>query len=302
LQWVDHIATASDHTHIRSGDVGELEVRAAIAFPLLVDERVEAVLEFYSQDSTSRDERFVEAMQNVGIQLGYVLSRKESQRQMAELTLAERQRLGRELHDSVGQQMSALGMLAAALRDELAGHGSTGSTELLDKLESHVEQSQGQIRSLMVGLFPVDVEGGGLRAAFERLAAETANLHRVGCRLEQRDDVELSDSFTATQLFLIASEATHNAVKHARATEIVIRLADDDGTRITVTDNGIGLPSDVQHSCGMGLRIMRHRAELIGAQLCWESPPEGGTRVSCYLPEEATTNDERTNEQSYKCD
>ena len=125
-------------------------------------------------------------------------------------------------------------------------------TELFDKLESQVEQSQQQIRSLMVGLIPVDVEGGGLPAALERLASETTQVHRVACRFECDDDVTLADNFIATQLFLIASEATHNAVKHARADEIVIRLTDHDGgIRVSVTDNGIGLPADAE-------QIIRH--------------------------------------------
>jgi two-component system CheB/CheR fusion protein len=283
LQWIEDIATSGNYPRNHSVDLGKLEVRAAIAFPLFVEQRIEAVLAFYSQVPIARDERFVKAMQNVGIQLGYVLQRKESDRQMAQLTLAERQRLGRELHDTLGQQMSALGMLAAALRDELAGNSSSGSVELLDKLESHVQQSQRQIRSLMVGLFPVDVEGGGLPAALERLANEMAQSTSLSCHFECEDQISLADRFTATQLFLIASEAVHNAAKHAHATKVVIHLAEKEGIRVTVTDNGIGLPPGAERSSGMGLRIMRHRAALIEAELHLESPPQGGTIVSCFL-------------------
>ncbi len=231
LQWVEDIVTSDNYPRNRAGDVG---VRAAIAFPLFVEKQVEAVLEFYSQESIARDERFFEAMHNVGIQLGHVLSRKESERRMAELTLVERQRLGLDLHDSLGQQMSALGMLAAALRDDLADGNALAAAELLDKLEVHVEQSQRQIRSLMGGLFPVDIAGGGLAAALERLAAEMVRVHRVACRFECLDDITLNDNFMATQLFLIGREATYNAAKHARAEEIVIHLADRDGIRIMV--------------------------------------------------------------------
>ena len=117
LRWIDDVTTSET-------DVGgrglPASVRAAFAFPVSVDHRVEAVLGFYSDQPMERDERLVEAMYNVGIQLGHVLQRKEAERQIAELTLAERQRLGRELHDSVGQQLSGLGMLVAALRDELS--------------------------------------------------------------------------------------------------------------------------------------------------------------------------------------
>lgn len=139
LQWADDIAIS----HRRPGDAEPGGgARTAIAFPILVEGRAQAVLAFCSQAVLPRDERYVAALQNVGIQLGHVLKRKASDRQMAELALAERQRLGRELHDSLGQQMSALGMLVAALRDELTDDDRERGAELLDKLQSHVEQSQ----------------------------------------------------------------------------------------------------------------------------------------------------------------
>jgi signal transduction histidine kinase len=83
---------------------------------------------------------------------------------------------------------------------------------------------------------------------------------------------------------MIAREATHNAAKHALASEIKIRLTDHDGIHVTVTDDGIGMPSDVKESSGMGLPIMSHRAGLIGAELHYESPSKGGTIVRCFLP------------------
>ena len=158
-----------------------------------------------------------------------------------------------------------------------------GCHELLAKLEARVEQSQQQIRLLMVGLFPVDVDGGGLVAALARLATETAEVHGVECHVDYHEEFVLFDSFTATQLFLIASEATHNAAKHARARQILIRLTNQSGICMTITDNGTGLPPDVDTTTGMGLRIMRYRAALIEAELQLQSLPEGGTMVRCFL-------------------
>jgi nitrate/nitrite-specific signal transduction histidine kinase len=120
----------------------------------------------------------------------------------------------------------------------------------------------------------------------------------VACHFECDDDVAPTHKFTATQLLLIASEATHNAVKHARADEIVIRLTDHErGVRVSVSDNGIGLPPNAEQSSGMGLPIMHHRAGLIEAELHLESPPEGGTMVSCLLRRRREmTNDETPND------
>lgn len=211
-------------------------------------------------------------------------TRLRLEQQIAERSVAERQQLGRELHDGVGQQVTVIGMIAAALKDELAAAPSGTPDELLDKLDENVAAAKQQIRSLISGLSPVDVEGRGLSSALERLTLDTAATWGVACRLECQDDVPSTSSFVATQLFLIAAEAARNAAKHAAASEIVIRLSDHDGIRLVVSDNGVGLPpADERNASGMGLRIMRYRAGLIGAELLLESPPQGGTIVSCFL-------------------
>ncbi|QDV47346.1 Chemotaxis protein methyltransferase [Stieleria neptunia] len=279
LRWVADIQTSTEYPR---HDLRDLGVQAIIAFPVLVGNEVVAVLEFYSQQSAPRDERFVDAIKNIGVQLGYVVARRASDRQMAKVTLEERERLGRELHDSLGQQISALGMLVESLRHDMADD-SSAKQELLEKLKTHIETSQRQIRSLMVGLEVVNVEGGGLPAALERLAVETSKPHGPVCRFVGEHDVTSIDSFAATQLFLIASEAAHNAAKHAQADQIVIRLTNRAGIQLSIADNGVGLASDSEHSSGMGIRIMRHRASLIEAALRFESPSQGGTLVRCTL-------------------
>jgi signal transduction histidine kinase len=89
--------------------------------------------------------------------------------------------------------------------------------------------------------------------------------------------------FLATQRYLIAVEAVHNAVKHAQAQAIEIRIEVKNGLRLCVQDDGVGLGESGHTMRGMGLRIMRHRAAQIGATLRLESPPDGGTRVTCAL-------------------
>lgn len=148
----------------------------------------------------------------------------------------------------------------------------------------------------MVGLLPVDLDGGGLPAALERLAADTTDLFQVACGFVFLDDVPLSNDFVATQLFLIAREATHNAAKHARAGEITIHLTDHNGIRVMISDDGVGMPPDVSESAGMGLPIMNHRAGLIGAELRFESPATGGTIVNCFLPLHAVAEGETMTE------
>jgi len=97
--------------------------------------------------------------------------------------------------------------------------------------------------------------------------------------------VPVEDITTATQLFRIVQEAINNAAKHAGAKHIGVELkADDFQITFEVRDDGVGIPRDVDHATGMGLRIMRHRASAIGANLSIVPARGGGTLVTCSLP------------------
>jgi signal transduction histidine kinase len=94
----------------------------------------------------------------------------------------------------------------------------------------------------------------------------------------------VENNHTATELFHIAQEAVANAVKHSHAKRIAIGLDASVGRLVlSVRDDGIGCPREACVGSGMGLRIMRHRASILGAVLRIQSPKEGGTIVSCSL-------------------
>ena len=89
----------------------------------------------------------------------------------------------------------------------------------------------------------------------------------------------------ASELYRIAQEAIHNAVQHGRARQITVRLsANGSGTALAVRDDGCGLPADVSRAPGMGLRVMQHRASVIGGQLVLQPRRGGGTEVICRVP------------------
>jgi two-component system CheB/CheR fusion protein len=97
--------------------------------------------------------------------------------------------------------------------------------------------------------------------------------------------VHLESNFTATQLFLMAREAVHNAVKHAQPRKIVIRLEAADGKdlRLRITDDGTGI-SEENREAGMGLHIMQYRCNLLGGILDVSPGKSGGTSVTCTVP------------------
>ncbi len=199
-----------------------------------------------------------------------IRERKRLEQQLAELTDQERQRLGRELHDSLGQQISALGILVAALQEQLPS--DVPGANVVVKLESALDQAKQQVRALVKGLFPVSVDAAGLRVALQELTEEISRSYQIACRFECPHEVSLRDNFVATQLFLIAREAALNAARHSRAAEMVIRLTDHDGIRVAVEDNGVGLPANVDPIAGDGLAhhaspLRAHPRNVSGAVL-----------------------------------
>jgi two-component system CheB/CheR fusion protein len=265
------------------GESGDLGVRATMAFPVSIARKPVAVLEFFSQQAMETDERFLDAMQSVSLQLGLMIERKEATKRIAEATDREQRRIGQELHDGLGQQISGLAMLAATLLDKLQAQNSPYVPDL-KKLTEAIEHAKMQTRALSKGLMPVEVEGEGLMAALAELVDSVQKLHGVECVFECPKPVLIKDAFTATHLYHLAQEAVHNALKHGRPRHVMVRLTDGDALALMVHDDGQGLPASPGENGGLGMRIMRYRAGVIGATLSVQPAPNGGVMVICTLP------------------
>jgi PAS domain S-box-containing protein len=210
-----------------------------------------------------------------------IRGRKMFEKQMAELVDTERQRLARELHETVGQECSAISVLAAALKQQLGD--IPRCKEIVDRLAYCAETAKSRLRRSAKGLVPVDLDAAGLRVALEDLAEETSRSHEIECRHECPASISLHDNFVATQLYLIIREAVQIAVRRSSIKQIVIEVEESDGLRIHVHDDGTRQCTD-EDANGMGLHIMRHRCGLIGGQLQCSSHKDGGTTVTLFLP------------------
>jgi signal transduction histidine kinase len=140
-------------------------------------------------------------------------------------------------------------------------------------------------RELSHGLLAGHVAAHGLNSALRALAAEVQDVCHIVCRFTCDDALECHDVSVATHLFRITQEAVNNAIHHGRAREIMIDLAlGHRPATLTVSDDGVGLVRDGDRNrSGMGLRIMRHRAAMIGGSLCIERT-SGHTVVTCAFP------------------
>jgi PAS domain S-box-containing protein len=211
-------------------------------------------------------------------------ARKALEREVLDAAAAEQWRIGQELHDSTGQELTALGLLAEGLVEALA-QSSPAEAVLATKVAEGLKRVLGQVRALSRGLVPVEVDAAGLMAALAELASRTSELRGVTCTFECREPVLVEDNQTATHLYRIASEAVTNVLKHGRAKTITISLEGDERSlTLRVRDDGVGFPREPSAEVkGMGLKIMRYRAGLINARLAIGPAEPAGTVVSCTL-------------------
>jgi len=205
------------------------------------------------------------------------------EREIINISERERQRIGRDLHDGLGQYLVAVGLAADSLRDDLEKEELRGAGEV-GKIADLLHNAVIRIRDLSRGLSPVDRDEGGLEAALEDLATSSSRLSGIGCSFVCEGYVPVDDHARAVHLFRIAQEALNNAIKHGRATLVVIALeAINGGLSLRISDDGVGLPPAESRSNGMGFNIMRYRARMVGGTLDIQPNVPTGTIVACSI-------------------
>ena len=202
---------------------------------------------------------------------------------MLESSSREQQRIGRELHDSLGQELTGVSYLAKSLSQKLTTAASP-LAETATTITAGIQRALREVRNAVQGLVPVEVDASGFMVALEKLAADTGSRCGIDCRVESAVPVQIDDNLLATHLYRIVQEAINNAVKHAQARRIIVRPESHNGTlTVTVRDDGVGIAEEASRNGGMGLRIMRYRAGVIDATLDVESKPGEGTSVVCLV-------------------
>lgn len=197
----------------------------------------------------------------------------------------ERQRLGRELHDSVTQALYAVTLYASASKRSINQGQVATASEQLEALEGMAQQAMRDMRSLIFDLHPPELEDEGLVEAI-RSRINSVEV-RAGLITELKVDGEerrlpLS---TEEEMFRIAIEALNNATKHSQARQVSVKVAyKAQQVSMAITDDGKGFDIDLLEKGGMGLRNIRERAAKLGAALTINSVPHEGTTVRIVVP------------------
>lgn len=209
---------------------------------------------------------------------------------LAEAEESERRRLTQELHDRVGQKLTALGINLNIIRAEMPNNGSQKLYDCLAESQDLVEQTTRLIRGVMSDLRPPMLDDLGLVETLHWYGDQIAS--RTGLAVNVKSDRQKLNlpSHVENALFRIAQESLSNVVKHAQAAEVWITVETiDESIRLTVADDGVGFCpdqlADPVGERGWGLLIMAERAEAVGGR-CWieSQPPESRTCVIAEVP------------------
>jgi PAS domain S-box-containing protein len=194
----------------------------------------------------------------------------------------EQERLGQELHDGLCQHLTAVAFMARSVALRLKNHRVIEVRDI-EKIAQLVNDAATDTRNLSRALHRADVDAAGLIDALRDLVDR--EIWRTPCRLEVTPSFHIEHDVAAAQIYRIAREAVINANKHAEAREIVVKLERSrPGIVLRIVDDGVGIPAEPKLKHGLGCHIMRYRAQLIGGRLEIDSSEQGGTCVSCYLP------------------
>ena len=218
--------------------------------------------------------------------LNDVTDRKRLERGIIEIANREQQRIGSDLHDGLGQELTGIALMLRGVVAQLNKEKSGARLDVEDVI-GLVNNAIENTRTLARGLSPVSAARGGLMAALRALAARASE--RYGVRVEFRDKVkvplQLNDTY-ATHFYRIAQEALTNVVRHSYASEVTIGLETlGDELQLRIDDNGRGFTQEPPDGVGgLGLKMMRYRAQMLGGDLTLETSAHGGASVRCSCP------------------
>ena len=232
---------------------------------------------------------FVKRLPSVTVRSAYtgivrdLSQRKQMEHDMAEIAMLEQQRIGQDLHDNCGQHLTALGLLAETLEESLPDD-APAARKLVEKMKTGLNVILRQIRSISRGLAFVEQDFTSLAEALKEMVLRLSETTNVDFHFQEVGTFSNENKFWALQLYHIAQEACTNALKHAEASHVRIRLqSEKHGVTLEIEDDGGGFQLGLHD--GLGIRVMQNRAGIIGGSFTIEPAHPHGTLVRCTIRE-----------------
>jgi two-component system CheB/CheR fusion protein len=277
--WTDGIMTRLDH------ESGELRGFAKIARDATDQQRAEEALHHAKDEMEQRVvERTRELLATNNELEATMAQRQQLERELLEISEREKRRIGEDLHDLVCQELSATALYLKSSAKNLAQENPAVS-DTLDEAAQTVNRNVGVARDLARGLQAVELTASGLKNALRDLAAQACENKGINCHFRCARGVRVPNDTVALHLYRVAQEAVTNAVKHSGAKNVLIHLdRNPTHTCVSVQDDGKGFVPGKRRKKGLGLHMMRYRANALGGELKIERRKSGGMDITCVIP------------------
>ncbi len=200
---------------------------------------------------------------------------------------ADRHKISRDLHEKIGTYLSQIAFKSEIQRLKMRERFPEESREI-EEMVQMIYTAIDRTRELAKDLCPVDMASGGIRTTLEDFRIEVEEQNKANLIIRWGNDIEIGNDLAASNVFYIIREAVDNALMHGRARNIIVSVAREGDTIVLrIDDDGKGISEKLEKIEGMGIRIMRYRAWLIGASLEIKDNPGGGVSVICTISDEA---------------
>jgi PAS domain S-box-containing protein len=258
--------------------------RSETAIPIKIKEQVIGVIDVESDQVNGFDESDLVVLQSLADQVAVAIENARLYEQAQHLAaLEERQKLARELHDSVSQALYGI-VLGARTARTLLDRDPPKAAGPMDYILSLAEAGLAEMRALIFELRPESLQTEGLVAVLGRLTNALGARYQLKVQLEAGDEPDVPIE-AKESLYRITQEALNNIVKHARAQRVEVMLrTETDALSLDISDDGTGFDTSQQFPGHLGLHTMRERAEKAGGTFALDSMPNAGTRIQVRIP------------------
>ena len=219
-------------------------------------------------------------------QLSVLSRRRFMEKEILDITERERELIGDELHNGVGQVLTGIAMKCKVLGMKMKG-GSSEAIKAALEISNLANKAISQIRDTAKMLYPVDIEDGGLVAALQSLTSNAEKMLDVRCRFLCDKSVSINNLVKEKQIYRIVQESITNAVRHGKAhyINIYLRHLANKGMSLSIENDGLDFSNVSPNGKGIGLKIMKYRTDQLGGSFDIRKGAKGGTVVLCIFPE-----------------
>ena len=210
-----------------------------------------------------------------------ITERKILEKQILQIRETERKRIGDELHDDLCQCLTGIALRSKVLEERLSNISSP-DRESAKQITNWINNAISKTRAIARGLHPIALEIQGLKPALEEMIVNAGKMHQIHCHLNYGNDISLANESYAIHLYRIVQESINNAIRHGQASNVWIEVIQNgNDISLTVKDDGVGIPDDMENTNGMGIQIMEYRSHIINAKFDIHRNDDCGTLVTC---------------------